>query len=201
MSDTAYWKRRARELGERAVLNASHTRDQLSAVTLKQKCTLYPLLREALDGSEHTVLDFGCGTGRFPGDLAELVGGRVVGLDPIPGFLELAPRHETVEYRIMRPGLIPLPDGWADVVWVCIVLGGITHENVLRRTARELERVLHPGGLLFLVENTAEQPPAPHWVFRSTADYVDLFTAVRLAPISEYHDLGERISVLSGHAD
>ena len=163
-----------------------------------QKDLLYPLLRRSLDGSERTVLDFGCGTGRFTVDLAEIVGGIAIGVDPTPGLLELAPRSKAVEYRCMSPGEIPLPDGWADVIWVCIVLGGITDDDALRKTAGELQRVLRPGGLLFLVENTAEKPPLAHWVFRSATDYADVFSSVRLTPIGEYEDMGELVSVLAG---
>jgi ubiquinone/menaquinone biosynthesis C-methylase UbiE len=195
-----YWKHRANQLGERAVFNVGHSEEELSAVTEMQKSVLYPRFREALDGSERTVLDFGCGTGRFTPDLAEMVGGTAIGLDPIQDLLDLAPRHEAVTYRTLRPEHIPLPDASMDAIWICIVLGGITNEDELRVTAAELERVRRPGGLLFLAENTSEKPPNPRWMFRSASQYAALFPAVRLEPVAEYEDLGERISVLAGRA-
>ena len=192
-----YWERRAREFGPRSVLNLGHPESEYHAVTEAQKRELFPHLTRRLRGDEKLVLDFGCGPGRFTRDLATLTGGRAVGLDIVRAYLDAAPPDGRVDYRLMREGRIDLPDGCADLIWVCLVLGGIDGP-MLTRSALEISRVLAAGGLLFLVENTSRTPDAPHWKFRTVEQYRLLFPSVALAHVHDYDDLGETISVLAG---
>lgn len=192
-----YWTDRARAYGPRSVLNLGHSESEYESVTDAQKRELLPHLARRLTGQEKVALDFGCGPGRFTADLAGLVKGRAIGVDVVPAYLAMAPRHVDVEYRLMEPGRIDLADGSVDLAWVCLVLGAL-REPVLSGSAAEIERVLRPGGLLFLVENTSEQPDAPHWAFRPVAEYQRLFPSADLRHLHDYTDLGERISVLAG---
>jgi SAM-dependent methyltransferase len=191
------WEDRAQRFGVRAVLNLGHSEGEILRVTEGQRRELYPLFRASLRGDERLVLDFGCGPGRFTGDLAQIVTGRAIGVDPIRHLLDLAPSHPSVEYRPMSEGQIPLESGSVDAVWICLVLGGI-HGETLRATLRELRRVLKPSGLLFLVENTTKGRGNAFWAFRSVAAYQRLLTPVPLEHIHDYDDLGERISVMRG---
>jgi SAM-dependent methyltransferase len=193
------WHDRAREHGVRAVFNLGHGPEEMARVTEGQRAVLLPLLRARLRGDERMVLDLGCGPGRFTPALADLTHARVIGMDPIPRLLELAPRHSDVEYRVMSEAQIPLPSSSVDVAWICLVLGGV-HGLTLERTVAEVRRVLRPGGLVFLVENTNDAPGDAFWAFRSVAEYQRLFLPVRLEHVHDYDDLGERISVLTGRA-
>ncbi len=197
-SSIEYWSARADELGAAAVFNRGHSPARHAEITAHQKDVLYPCLRAELAGWERDVLDFGCGTGRFTRDLAALVSGQAIGVDPISALLDLAPRHSSVDYKTMTPGRVPADTGSIDVVWVCLVLGGITDADDLRQTASELERVLQQDGLLFLVENVANRPSSSTWVYRTVAEYSSLFRSVALRQVGEYVDLGERIAVLAG---
>jgi len=192
-----YWTERARAYGPRSVLNLGHAETEYEAVTIAQKRELFPHLSRCLTGQERVALDFGCGPGRFTADMAALIKGRAIGVDVVPAYLDMAPPHERVEYRPMEPGRLDLAEGSVDLAWVCLVLGAL-REPVLSRSAAEIARVLRPGGLLFVIENTSEQPDAPHWAFRSVAEYQRLFASVGLRHVHDYMDLGERISVLAG---
>lgn len=194
---SAYWERRARRHGRRSVLNIAHRDEEYEAITAWQKSTLFPLLKAQLNGSERLVLDFGCGPGRFTPGLADLVGGRAIGMDPIAALLELAPADPRVEYKLLRHGRIPLPDRSVDVLWICLVLGVIRGRK-LRDTLRELRRVVAPGGLVFLVENTTAKPSLKQIEFRSVAEYAKLVDFAQLQHLHDYEDLGETISVLAG---
>jgi SAM-dependent methyltransferase len=191
------WRDRAREHGARAVFNLGHGPEEMARVTDLQRRELFPLLRARLRGDERLVLDFGCGPGRFTLDLAEVTGAQVMGVDPIQGLLDLAPRHPSADYRLMAEGQIPLETGTVDVAWICLVLGGI-HGPALERTIEDLRRVMRPGGLVFLVENTNEAAGDSFWAFRSVTDYQKMFLPVMLEHLHDYTDLGERISVMSG---
>jgi len=198
--DPEYWEERARRFGRRAVVNIGHTEAEVDAVTRRQEEVLFPLLRAELDGSESVVLDFGCGFGRFTAGLASVIGGRAVGADPSAELLALAPASGSVEYRRMDGGRLPLADDSVDVVWTAVVLGCITGEDDVRVAAAEILRVLRPGGLLFLAENTSAKPDGPHFVFRSRERHRELFAPVPLRCVGEYEDLGETISALAGRA-
>ena len=191
------WEDRARRYGARAVLNLGHSEDELRHVTEFQRRELYPIFRAALRGDERLVLDFGCGPGRFTSDLREMIRGCAIGVDPIQSLLDLAPRHPEVEYRLMSEGRIPVASDEVDVIWICLVLGGI-HGRTLEATAREIYRVLRPGGLLFLVENTTKGAGSSFWAFRSVAEYQTLLSPIPLVRARDYQDLGERISVMTG---
>jgi SAM-dependent methyltransferase len=198
-SDVDYWKQRAEQFGARSVFNLNHGEAELEEVTRQQVEFLFPILRRNLRGDERLALDYGCGTGRFTARLAEAIGGRAVGVDPIEKLLELAPRSENVSYVVLgEDGRIPLDDGSVDLVWASLVLGAITDDQVLRTTAAEIARVLRSGGLLFVVENTAEKPDVRHYHFRSAYRYGALFPSIALQVEGEYYDVGERISVLAG---
>lgn len=162
-----------------------------------QREKLFPLLRAQLRGHERLVLDYGCGSGRFTVELADIVRGRAIGVDPTEQLIEIAPTSPTVEYHVLRQAKLPLPDASVDVVWICLVLGCIPDER-LALSIDELRRVMCFDGLVFLVENTAERPDRPYFHFRPVEKYRALFSWAALEPISDYEDLGERISVLAG---
>lgn len=197
-SPRRYWETRAIEHGVRSVLDLRHTAEEVDAMTAKQAGILFPLLQKHLEPGDRRLLDFGCGPGRFTVDLAQLAGGTAVGVDPVAHYFELAPRAPGVEYRRLEGHRIPADDASFDVVWICLVLGGIVSARELKRTVREIERVLVPGGLLFLVENTAETPDGMYWRYRSVDDYCRMFRGVDLKGISEYTDIDQRISVMAG---
>ncbi|MBM4165715.1 MAG: class I SAM-dependent methyltransferase [Ignavibacteria bacterium] len=196
-NDINYWKKRVRNYGKRSVLNIAHTEEEYEIVTQKQKDEIYPLFKSQLNGTERTVLDFGCGPGRFTNDLASMIQGKAIGVDPIAEILSFASNNADVSYKVMDEGKIPLDDCSADIVWCCLVLGGIKNK-ILKHTVKEINRVLNKHGLLFLIENTSEKPSGKHWVFRSVAEYQNYFSMFELSPLHNYDDVGERISILAG---
>jgi len=194
----SYWRQRAKRGGLQAVLNSGYLPQDFARITQKQKDMLFPFLKQYLRGDERLVLDFGCGPGRFSADLARTTGANVVAVDPIRHFLRIAAKDKHVTYTYMRPGHIPLSAACADVVWICLVLGGLADGRILQKTLLELDRVLKPGGLIFLVENTAEKPDCNYWHYRPVKRYQEFFRFASLQPVGEYEELGECISVMAG---
>lgn len=195
-----YWTNRAREHGARAVMNLGFDDAACEAATRQQRDTLFALLRPHLRGDEQVALDLGCGPGRFTAALADLIGGRAIGVEPVRALLDMAPPppHERVEYRLMRPGELPVESASIDLAWICLVLGGITTCVILDQTLCELFRVLKPGALIFLAENTSPLRDHAHWKYRSVGAYRAMFPFAELAQVGEYDERGERISVLAG---
>lgn len=197
-SGLPYWEERAQQHGARSVLDIRHTEEEMAAITEWQQGILFPHLSRQLKGDERLVLDFGCGPGRFSPDLAELTGARVVGADPIQSLLDLAPAHPRVQYRRIEDGRIPIESDTVDIAWICLVLGTITDDDALRATAAEIRRVLRPGAVVFLVENTTRKKSLPHFRYRSIEEYRALFPGAGLEHLDDYHDRKERISIMAG---
>ena len=194
--DLQYWQDRAERFGRRSVLNITHADAEYDEITQFQKLLLIPLLSRQLTGSETLILDFGCGPGRFTRELAETIG-YYIGLDPTLSLLNLAPRGSSISYIGAAGDCIPITSSCVDVVWCCLVLGGIDG-GALERSVAEINRVLAPRGLLYLVENTSELQDAPHWRFRTSIQYAELFSSISLHLIGGYKDGGENISILAG---
>lgn len=153
------WDARVRTLGPRAVYNVAHRTPEIQAAfTKKQADALLPVLRKHLLGDELLTLDFGCGIGRWTPVLQEVIGGQVIGVDPTSELLAEATRTrsgENIFYRLYENGEIPVATGIVSVLWSCLVLSTIMDDEMLRHTVEEFRRVLKPGGLLFVVDNTS----------------------------------------------
>ena len=194
-----YWEQRHKKFGARSVVNLGHQEVEFDKVTQMQKEKLFPILEEHLSGSENLILDFGCGPGRFTGGLADIINGKAIGVEPSRHLLSLAPKNPNVEYRIMKEGEIPAETASIDVVWVCLVLSIIVDERILRNTINEVDRVLKKDGSLFLVANTTDGKQDLEYIkFRSVQKYQEYFNFLNLRHISDYFDLGERISIMAG---
>lgn len=199
-SPIEYWEKRAKQHGELSVLNVNYSAEEVAAVKKFQIDTLFPLLKTELNGREKNLMDFGCGTGRFTIDLAELTNCKVTGIDPIEHLLDLAPKHKDVTYQKLIGEKIPTPDNSFDIIWICLVLGGITSERKLKQIVKELARVKKENCLLFLVENTSIKPNQIYWKYRTGNAYIKLFSAFNLKHIKDYYEIDERISIFAGRS-
>ncbi len=125
-------------------------------IDLLQKMALEQVLR--LRGDE-TVLDFGCGSGRFSYWIAPRVE-KVVGLEITPEMVDLAEKHrqaKNVEFLLydgIHFPLLPAPVDFVLSVGVLQVLEG----EKLRETVRELSRYLKPEGSFVLIEQVSHDP-------------------------------------------
>ena len=107
-----------------------------------------------------TWLDLGSGTGRMTPALADAFGGPVHGVEPSDKMRAQATPHPAVTYAAGSAEHIPLPDDSCDAALVFFVW----HHVVDRAAAaRELRRVVKPGGTLFVQANLADRMPDTWW--------------------------------------
>jgi ubiquinone/menaquinone biosynthesis C-methylase UbiE len=103
---------------------------------------------------DKTVVDAGCGSGKFAAAIARFGARRVIGLDIGEKGLEFArqqarkvPYGDRLEYRLGSLLEIPLPDASVDMVWS----NGVIHHTLgYEQCLSEFARVLKPNGDLFL---------------------------------------------------
>jgi ubiquinone/menaquinone biosynthesis C-methylase UbiE len=118
-----------------------------------------------------SILDLGCGTGRFSEGLADHFGAEVAGLDPSAKMLERArakQRDDRVRYIQGPAEAIPLPPGSVDLIFISMSLHHFTNP---RRAAQECRRVLRDGGTICVRTGTRERI--------DTYPYVPFFPSAR----------------------
>lgn len=96
-----------------------------------------------------TIVELGSGTGRFTEMLAGIDGGAVYAIEPSRRMREIAAQHPhaDVHHLAGRAEAIPLATSSCDAVVMFFV---IHHVADLHGAAREVARVLRPGGRLLI---------------------------------------------------
>ncbi|WP_026929808.1 class I SAM-dependent methyltransferase [Glycomyces tenuis] len=110
-----------------------------------------------------TWLDLGSGTGRMAPALASAFGGPVHGIEPSDKMRAQALAHAVhpaVDYAAGSAERIPLPDASCDAALLFFVWH---HVSDRESAARELHRVVKPGGRLFVQTNFADRMPDVWW--------------------------------------
>jgi SAM-dependent methyltransferase len=130
-------------------------------------------------GRRRSVLDFGCGVGRFAQRFARL-GVDYCGVDASGAMIESAKRlHPDGPARFLRSAGLPIPfdagsfDGCLSVgVLQCLKTAD---GRALRDTVAELARVLAPGGELLMIEQASASGQNSGSVSESSSeqDYLD----------------------------
>ncbi|MFJ4848598.1 MULTISPECIES: class I SAM-dependent methyltransferase [unclassified Streptomyces] len=119
------------------------------------KTFTHPLHLPWLDGTDRqaAILDYGCGYGRTMHALEQHGFTRLFGVDTSPGMISRARgSHPAMRFAVLdAPPLLPAhPEASFDVVLLFAVLTCVPGSDAQRRLVGELNRVLKPGGMLYL---------------------------------------------------
>lgn len=112
----------------------------------------------------NTILDLGCGTGRFSETLAAHFDSEVIGLDPSQKMLEQAHRKlrdGRVRYESGCGEAIPLANDSVDLVFMSMSFHHFTDQKL---AARECRRVLRDGAPAIVRTGTRERIPSYPYV-------------------------------------
>lgn len=118
-----------------------------------------------------TILDLGCGTGRFTEALRAHFDAEVIGIDPSKKMLAQAQSKQPdrmIRYEPGRAEAIPVPDNSIDLIFMSMIFHHFANPEL---AARECRRVLRDGGTAFLRAGTRERT--------SSYPYVDFFPESR----------------------
>jgi ubiquinone/menaquinone biosynthesis C-methylase UbiE len=118
-------------------------------------------------------LDLGSGTGRMTPSLASAFGGPVHGVEPSDKMRAHAVAHAghlAVTYAAGSAEHIPLPDASCDAALLFFVWHHVADRAA---AARELRRVVKPGGTLFVGGNFSDRMPDTWW-FRVVPEWRDV---------------------------
>ncbi|HEU0051295.1 MAG TPA: class I SAM-dependent methyltransferase [Patescibacteria group bacterium] len=100
-----------------------------------------------------SLLDLGCGTGKYMALLAPSIS-SLIGVDASAEQLQIA-QQKTPGLRYIQADAahIPLLNQSMSAILACWVLGTVLDESHREAILKESERILRPGGQMFLVEN------------------------------------------------
>src|SRR5260370_5761117 len=121
--------------------------DEARALTPDRRQQWQGLLAMHIDRrAVSTVVDLGCGTGRFTELLATHFDAEIIGIDPSGRMLDQArqkPIAGNVAFRQASADALPLPDGSVDLTFMSQVYHHLADPLAV---ARECGPVLHRGG-------------------------------------------------------
>lgn len=144
--------------------DAARRYDSARGLPSETKTLWLETLKEIIPAREvGSVLDLGCGTGRFTAALAEAYGCPVVGVEPSAAMLEVAATRGEPQVLWKQGGAedIPLEDGTVGLVFMSQVFH---HLSDPRRALDEIRRVLTPSGYLAVRNGVREQNAELAWL-------------------------------------
>ena len=123
-----------------------------------------------------TILELGCGTGSFTGELARS-GADVIAIDVSPELLEIARANwsaPNVRYEIQNAYVLT----YSDATFDSIVGSSVLHHLEIEEALREIYRVLKPGGTIYFTEPNMMNPQIAiqknvPWIKRRLGDSPD----------------------------
>ncbi len=151
-----------------------------------------------------TVLDLGCGQGRYSLAIAEHLGpaGKVIALDSwSDGIARLQTEAEQAKLSNISAQAsnaaerLPLPDHHVDLCLLATVLHDFVIEEISDPVLKELKRVIKPQGILFIVEFRKTEPPPgpPRDVRLALEDLAVMLQPLGLIRFSAEIDLGPHL--------
>lgn len=132
-------------------------------------------------GAGHTIVDYGCGPGYLTLAAAELTGptGKVYAVDKEPSMVELVAERcaeaglSNVEAVWNGGGDAPVPDAIADFVLCFLVLHYPDADDGRAAIARDISRLLKPGGQAVIIQWKAEQRRTSGITYEALAGIVE----------------------------
>lgn len=135
---------------------------------------IWAAMRQVRDWADSDVLDIGCGTG-FHLPFFAASARSVIGVEPHPPLVEAARARATragldssVEVRAGGAESLPVQSGSIDIAharWAYFFGGGC------EPGLAELDRVMRPGGVAFVIDNDASRSTFGSWFRRALPSY------------------------------
>jgi ubiquinone/menaquinone biosynthesis C-methylase UbiE len=154
---------------------------------------------------ERRVLEVGCGNGAELAWLVELGASpsRLVGVDLLPDRIEVARRdHPDIEFRTGNAEHLDFEDASFDLVQVFTVFTSIFDRTMAANVAREIVRVLRPGGGVLWYDFRYDNPSNQDVRGVGERRVRELFPTLEgtLHPVTLLPPLARRLGPLTGAA-
>lgn len=164
-------------------------------VAWDKKFTIPPdfdALTSRLD-SDARILDYGCGYGRVASSLKTLGYKNVVGVDASPEIIRRGlAEHPDLDLRLLDGPRTSFADGWFDAVVLAAVLTCVPGGPGQRSILSELNRVLKPGGTLYIADFLINDDRRNIDRYEKYADKYGVYGVFELdeGAVLRHHDIG-----------
>ncbi|MEV7279276.1 methyltransferase domain-containing protein [Streptomyces sp. NPDC093111] len=154
-------------------------------------------------GPDARVLDYGCGYGRVMAELSEHGFRDVSGVDLSPALIERGRQlRPDLRFAVLdSPPDLTYASGSLDVVLLFAVLTCVPDGNAQRALVDELNRVLAPGGLLYVSDVALQDDERNHSRYAAYARQFGTpygVFATDDGAVCRHHDIAELRALLSG---
>lgn len=166
---------------------------------LAQQYFSYKMIEAAMEGRRAgRGLEIGCGWGARTPWIGELCD-EMHGVEPNAEVLADARAwYPGITFQETKADAMPYPDDHFDLIVSWTVLQHIPPEGI-EATAREVKRVLAPGGALLLFETMKDKRSHPPVWYRKKAEYEEMFSPLELRrsiPRSEFSGRDDRMELM-----
>lgn len=168
-------------------------REYWDGVAREKNFTLAPRLDSLAERltPDARILDYGCGYGRVAAELAERGFFGVVGVDASPELVARGTREQPgLDLRAIDGLPLPFDDSHFDAVLLVAVLTCIPMSGGQDSLMAELERVLKPGGLIYIADFLLNDDPRNLARYERYATAYDAYGAFELeeGAVLRHHD-------------
>lgn len=155
------------------------------------------LLQESVGDAQGPIVDLGAASGRLAGVSRDVELSRQwVGVDIDAAAVEAARvEYPWAEFIVASADRIPLPDGSVSAVVASVLFSSLPSSEFEAAIAREIARVLSPGGWLIWYDLRYDNPrnPGVHGLNRRAIERLFPGWDIRLRPISLIPPLARRL--------
>lgn len=162
----------------------------------QQKDFTHPLLidrfREFVS-PESLILDYGCGYGRTCAFLEENGFQHVIGVDISSKMISRGLfRDSSLDLRHLETQTLPFADNTFDACTLLAVLNCIPTDSGQQFIIKEIHRVLHTGGVLYLSDYSLQQDDKNIGRYKRFEEQFDKFGVFQLpdGAVLRHHDMG-----------
>ena len=174
-----YWvDRYGRMEAERVVGNVSWNADKYKKENDEWESKIRPFLDKIKIDGQSSLLDFGCGIGRWIPMLGEYCThyyGTDIMESAIDRAMKVKSKNEFSFFGEIEDEKIPNIAPKYNTIYTCVVLQHVVDDNVLREYVKQFYDLLDDDGHALIVENVSKNKDKNYIKFRDKEFYITLF--------------------------
>jgi len=183
----AEWEKRAKRPGLLSVMSERWSEEECQKASKKLKKAIFDFIPDLTD---KTVLDVGCGIGRFTADLAKN-SKQVYAIDFSSAMLSKAKKrfnNKNVYYRHLDILNTGFPNQKFDFIFEVTVLQHITRQKEFAKATQEIKRLIKKEGYVFLCGEMSKyrKKVSPFTVIRTLDEYKKLIKPLKLLKLKKH---------------
>ena len=189
-----YWIKRYKDKGGiRTVGRSNWTQEDYDKFMIK----VTPIVKEIIikECKLTSILDFGCGIGRWIPLLDELFE-EYYGVDLIEQAVNECRDNFNNNILLLTDSKIPLEENIVDNIWTYVTLQHVIDLELLENYIQQFYKLLKPDGVCVITENSCGNRTNNYMSFRPPKIYMDMFTNNGFEFINRYDKINQHTTLV-----